>query len=249
MSRRTVALVVSLVLAAVATVALISYVRGIEERSLKGQKAVDVYVAKETIPAGTEGAFAASKNLIEKTTIPAKVRAEGAITSLDEINGKVAAVTILKGEQIIAARFQLPGQIRGTLPIPQDRMAISLEVAIPPGVAGFVQQGSRISILAELEAPKRGQRNVYERKVQFILQDVEVLAVGQRTVTVQQGQGTQQTTTTSENRVLTTLALTAVQAEKLAYAVLNGNIYFTLLPDQGHKAYPTQGRTRDNPFQ
>lgn len=253
MSRRTVALVASVVLAAVAAVALISYVRGLENKAFEGTETVSVFVAKEPIPAGTTGEFATQRNLIERTTIPKKVRADGAITSLDEIRGKVAAVTILKGEQIVSPRFVLPGQVRGTLPIPANRVAISLEVGIPPGVAGFVQRGDRISIIAQLSVPRRGARATgtaaapTETRVQFLLQSVEVLEIGQRVVTTtqtgQQGQSTQQ----SEGRVLATLALTPGDAEKLAYAIFQGQLYFTLLPE-GAKPAGTAGRTAENAF-
>jgi pilus assembly protein CpaB len=251
MSRRTVALVVSVILAAVAAVALLSYVDSLKDEAFKGAKTVEVFVAKETIPVGTTGEAAAS-GLIERTTIPQKVVAEGAISTLDQLKGKVAGVTILKGEQIVAPRFVTPGQVRGQLPIPNGKVAMSVQVGIPPGVANFVQVGSHISILASLSVPKKGggAQAASEQRVQYLLQDVEVLQVGQRTITVTQGQQGAQTTQ-SEGQVLATLALTPAQAEKLGYAILvggTGNLYFTLLPENEHRSTGTPGRTKDNAF-
>jgi pilus assembly protein CpaB len=248
MSRRTIALIVSVVLAAVATIALISYVRGLENKAFEGTKTVTVFVAKDTIPQGTTAEFAASNGLFERTVIPQKVVAQGAIGSLDEIKGRVAGVSILKGEQIVSARFVAPGTQGGGLPIPTGRVAMSVQVDIVPGVAGFVQPGSRISIIGHMDLqPPPGATGAQARvihRVQFILQDIEVLAIGPRVVTVQgqppaqQQQGTQ---------VLATLALTPQQAEKLTFFRIHGDITFTLLP-QGARPTTTPGRTQDNAF-
>lgn len=244
MSRRTIALVVAVVLAVVATVALISYVRGLEDKAFEGAETVEVFVAADIIPAGTSAEFASSKNLFERSVIPRKVLAEGAVSDLSQIAGKVAAVNIVKGEQIISARFVTPGQVRGVLPIPADRQAVSIEVAIPPGVAGFVQPGDRISIVAQLSVPRGGED---ETRVQYLLQDVEVLAIGQRVVTVQgQDQGDEQAQ--QQSQVLATLALRPAEIEKLVFAKLQGQLYFTLLP-KGQKPQSTTGRTKQNAFQ
>jgi pilus assembly protein CpaB len=248
MSRRTVALVASVVLAAVATVALISYVRGLENKAYKGTRTVTVFVAKDTIPQGTTAEFAASKGLFDKAVIPQKVEASGAIGSLDEIKGRVAGVTILKGEQIVSARFVAPGQQGGSLPIPQDRVAISVQVDLVPGVAGFVQPGSHISIIGHLDIqPLPGASGAAARVVhgvKFILQDITVLAIGPRVVTVNgQAAPAQQPATT----VLATLALTPAQAEQLTFFRLHGDVTFVLLP-AGGKPVKTPGRTQDNAF-
>jgi hypothetical protein len=49
------------------------------------------------------------------------------------------------------------------------------------------------------------------------------------------------------SNVLLTLALTPSQAEKLAYAVFEGDIYFTLVPN-GQRPATTPGRTQANAF-
>ncbi len=243
MSRRTIALVVAIVLAAVATVALISYVRGLEDKAFEGAETVEVFVASDIIPAGTAAEFASSKNLFQRQVIPRKVLADGAVSDLGQIAGKVAAVNIVKGEQIIAVRFVTPGQVKGVLPIPADRQAVSVEVAIPPGVAGFVQPGDHISILAQISVP-RGEKD--ETRVQYLLQDIEVLAIGQRVVTVQGQEGGEQNQ--QQGQVLATLALRPAEVEKLVFAKLQGQLYFTLLP-KGQKPSSTTGRTKQNAFQ
>lgn len=249
MSKRTGGLLLAVVLAALSTTALISYVHGVEEKAFAGAETVEVYVARDAIPAGMSGDAAVQRAAIERTAVPRKVVADGAIHSLDEIRGKVAQVTIMRGEQIVAARFTSPDESGTGLSIPEGRQAMAVEIDAPPGVAGYVQTGSHVSVIAHLNiADKGGSSN--EPRAQFLLQDVPVLAVGRRiVVTAASGarDSARQQQTQATDKVLLTLAVAPAQAEKLAYALFEGDVYFTLLP-QGAKPVTTTGRTRINEF-
>jgi pilus assembly protein CpaB len=237
MSGRTLALLGAVLLAGIATLALASYVRGFETRALRGVESVEAFVAKDVIAAGTSGGDAIGNGLIEQTLIPRKILADESIRSLTEIENKVAAVNIFKGEQILTSRFVTPGEVGGMLQIPADRQAMSVELTIPNGVAGFIQPGNRVSILAQIETGDAQER------VQYLIQDAPVLAVGRRTVSEGDGEAARQ----DEQRVLVTLAISPQDAEKLAYAIFKGQVYFTLLPPD-QQPVNTPGRTRDNIF-
>lgn len=240
-------LVVAVVLATLSTFALITYVRGAENRAFQGAETVEVYVAREEIPAGTSADAAVQRAAIERTTVPRKVVAAGAITSLEEIRGKAAAVAILPGEQILGARFVAPTEATG-LAIPAGRQAMSVEVDTPPGVAGFAQPGARVSVIAHVSVPVRGGGT--EPRAQYLLQDVPVLAVGRSLASTSAPAGdraAEREDRTVTDRVLLTLAVTTSQAERLAYAIFEGDIYFTLLPPD-QKPAKTSGRTRNTIF-
>src|SRR5688500_6757777 len=183
MSRRTVALVLAVALAALATIALISYVRGLEDKAFEGTEIVDVFVAKQDIPAGVSGDTAGQQGLIERRSVPAKVRPETSITSLQEISGKIAAVQIFKDEIIVGARFVTPGAaVKGVLPIPQGRQAVSVQVSTPQGVAGFIQPGDQVSVIVKITRPGTGAQS--GEVARYLLQRIDVLAVGTRVVSV-----------------------------------------------------------------
>jgi Flp pilus assembly protein CpaB len=120
---------------------------------------------------------------------------------------------------------------------------MAVEVGIPPGVAGFIQAKDRVSILAQLSLAAGGGQGV--PTVRFLLQDIEVLAVGRRVVVTADGQSDGQNQ--PQDRVLMTLALRPAEAEKLAFAIFQGQLYFTLLPP-GAKPVRTPGRTPANAF-
>jgi pilus assembly protein CpaB len=248
LSRRAIALIVAVVLAAVATVALVSYVQSAHSNNLPHP--VTAYVAKEAIAHGTDAATINSKGLIEPKTVDASVVPPGAITSVADIQGKVAAIDIAPNEIILSSRFVAPDQQTGPgtplVAIPKGFQAMSVEVTSIPGVANFIQPNDKVSILVQLPLATSGGNNT--NQVRFLLQNVQVLQVGQRVIVPPAngqpgGAAVQQTA----GKVDLTLAVTGVQAEKLAFAVLNGTLYFTLvLPDA--KSVPTTGRTLRNEY-
>lgn len=251
--RRFLALVAALLLAALATAALLSYVKGVERRTLQGADHVSILVARETIPAGTTAEAAGARGWVAREAVPRRLVAEGAVTSLSDLRGLVAVTAIQRGEQIVAGRFASLATLTGVLPIPADRQAIAVEVDVPPAAGGFVQPGSRVSIIAKFDVQQFGQgRQVAVAR--YLLQDVPVLAVGPRVVAVPgapagsgSGDKEQNDTTQARTTVLLTLAVTPSDAEKLTLAILEGEIWFTLLPP-GQKPVSTTGRTIDNEF-
>ena len=245
MSRRTVALVLAVALAALATIALISYIRGLEDKAFENTEIVEVFVAKQDIAAGVTGDTAGQQGLIERRTVPARVRPVGAITSLEEISGKFAAVQIFKDEVIVGQRFVAQGTaVKGVLPIPEGQQAVSVQVGTPNGVAGFIQPGDQVSIVVQAN---RTTGRTTGPTVQYLLQNVNVLAVGSRIVTTTAATTNNQQPQENVACCLLTLALSAGQVEQLVFSSLNGQLYFTLLPDKSPRAN-TPGRNIANLF-
>lgn len=247
MSRRTIALVLAVVLAGLATIALISYIQGVKRDLSAGKTPVEVFVAKQDIPAGVSGDTASQQGLFEQRTVTEDVKPDTAITSLQEVSGKIAAVQIFKDEVIVSQRFVTPGAaVRGVLPIPQGRHAVSVQVAPPAGVAGFIQPGDQVSLITQVNRPGAGAAG--GTIARFLLQRVDVLAVGSRVVAVSATPAQTGAQPAAEVACcLLTLALTPGQAEQLVFASLNGQLVFTLLPE-GSQPANTPGRTIANLF-
>lgn len=247
MSRRTIALVLAVALALLATLALYSYIKSLEDDALgKGEK-VDVFVAKADIPAGVSGDTAGSQGLIERRTVPALVVPSGAITSLTEISGKVALVQIYQDEIIVGPRFAIPGAASARiLPIGPGKQAISLQVGQVPGVNGFIQPQDRVSLIVQTPS-KPGSTSARNTGpfVHYLMQNMEVIAVGARVTG--QGAPTDQNAQQQACCVLT-FAVTPAQAEIIAFAALNTQMYFTLLPDAKQPVANVPGRQLTNLF-
>lgn len=243
LGQRATMLLASLALGAVAAIATVVYVRGVQARALDGAEPVDVYVAIEEIPAGTTAGEAQARGLFEQRKLPRTAVGEGAVVSIEDVRDKMAVAPILKGEPLRVARFGTGAAVNRVLPIASDRQAMSLEVGVPPGVGGFIQPGDHIAIVAQLDVPRAGGAQP-EPRVAYLLQDVPVLSVGRRVVT-DKTEGKAEVD--QQQKVLLTLALRPAEVEKLTFAVFQGQVYATLLPPDAKPA-ATSGRTRDNAF-
>lgn len=243
----------AIVLAAVATVAITTYVRGIEQRAFDDAELVEVFVAQEEIPAGMSSTGASEAGLIGRDRAPRASVPDGAITALDQLDGQVALERILVGETIVRGRWADPAVATRVLDIPEGFEAISVEVGVPPGVAGFVEGGDQVSLIVTVQEPPTVTTDADgteteepgEIRTQYLLQSIQVLAVGQRRTTTEDGEeGAPQTA----SQILMTLALEPEDAERLVFAVENGSLYFTLLPEDAEPV-ATPGRTLDDLFE
>jgi pilus assembly protein CpaB len=245
---KTIAAISALLLALAATVAIYFYVRGVEERAFEAAELVEVFVAQGPIDAGATAAEVSEAGLITRDTAPRGNVPFGAITSLDEIEEQFALDPILTGEIILRERWGTSEEVTVGFTIPDGFEAIAAEVAVPPGVAGFVRAGDVVSAIATVEllgpTVEDDEGNVSaepeEIRTQYLLQGIEVLAVGQRQLQTEE----QEATTAS---VLLTLAIEPEDAERLVFAIQNGSLYFTLLPDDAAPV-DTPGRTFEDLF-
>lgn len=246
--RRPIALLLAFVLAGVATVAIASYVKGLERNAAAGTANVSVLVVKDTIPAFMSVSTALSRGLIEQVQVPERLVAANAVTSLEAVRDQVAAVDLARGEQLLATRLVTAQAAAGILPIPANYQALTVAVDASPAVGGFVRPDDHVSIIAKVAVPAKGGSEV--SKVGFLLQNVRVLAVGSQVAAGGSGEASQANDPQRgvASQTLLTLAVTPSDAERLAFAVLEGQLYFTLLSRTNPATGKTSGRTADTLF-
>jgi pilus assembly protein CpaB len=150
--RRVLGLVGALLLALVGIGVLVGYVNGAEDRALAGQQTVEVLVAAEPIEAGTPAGELDGRIEFEK--IPAKVRAEGAVTSLDQLGERVTSIDLLPGDQLVKARFvdQNEGGAGSTIGGGGDAEMLQTTIALEPerALGGLVKPGDTVGIVASI---------------------------------------------------------------------------------------------------
>jgi len=228
MQSRVLAILIAVVLALVATVALVVYVNGADRRAIAEQDPVYVYVAKETIKAGTSGEDAQNRGWIERKEVASASAVDGRVLSPSQLKSRFAAVDIVKGEQLLLTRWVGSADVAGRrlLPIPEDHQALSIGLDLQRQVAGFVTPGDKVSMLVTRPREGRGEQT------EFLLQNVQVLAVGTTALTnaaaqgggrVNQGKGSQSVTAV-------TLAIKERHVKFVVHAVEQGSIYLTLMP-------------------
>ena len=233
MARRSTLLIVAIIIAALGTAMIVLYVRGIDDRATKGQELVEVLTATAVIEAGETVTAAQEAGKFEAKEVRRDDMVAGALDSTESIADLVALGTIYPGEQIISDRFGSLGSIEN-LVIPDDKMAISVELTDFERVAGFVNPGSEVAIFGTAATPIRrlpdGTEQTLSSVTRIILSRIPVIGVGTTSVS-------SRVTTTEEGaqvteqvpRTILTVAVTQAEAEKLVLADRTLDLTFALL--------------------
>lgn len=174
MGRRTVLLIAALVVAALGTTMVFLYVNGVNNRALDKQNPYKVLVAKKPIEPGTTLKSADNAASFGTKIIGKDALVPGAVSAVTELTGNVATTWIYPGEQIIQPMF---GDSAGSskLPVPADKVAMSIQMTDPAQIAGFVTPGTSVAIF--LTTTNKGG----QAQTQCLLPKVLVLAVGGET--------------------------------------------------------------------
>ena len=231
MSRRLVLLIVAVLLAAAGAVAVFFYVQNIENEAAADQEQVQVLVANQTIPLGQTAGQAETAGSFTLTTISADAVAPGALSSIEPVRDLTALAPIYAGEQILEQKFGVLGSA-APLPIPDGKLAVSLQLSDPARVAGFVGPGSEVAVFLTATPPEAdAEGEAPQQLTTVILPRVEVIAAGQttlvsRTTTTDEGQTTEQIPL-----AILTVAVDQAEAQQIVQAQSQGQLYFGLLTD------------------
>jgi pilus assembly protein CpaB len=233
MARRSALLIAAVLIAAIGTAMIVLYVQGIDDRAAEGQELVEVLTATSIIEAGESVRGAQEAGKFEAKQVRRDDMVGGALDSTEAISDLVALGTVYPGEQIISDRFGTLGDVEN-LVIPDDKMAISVELTDFERVAGFVNPGSEVAIFGTAVAPVRrlpdGTEQTLSSVARIILSRVPVIgvgttSVGSRTVTTEEGAQV----TEEVPRTILTVAVTQEEAEKLILADRTTDLTFALL--------------------
>jgi pilus assembly protein CpaB len=245
MQSRVLAILIAVVLALVATAAMVVYVNGADRRALAGQQPTNVLVAVKTIPAGMSGEDARINKLIDWVPVPTRNALKGRVLSLEQLRNRYAEVNIAAGEQLLLERWVGAEDIGGRrlLQIPEGHQAVSIGVDVVRQVAGFVTPGDRVNVAVTM--PEGGEGG---DRTRYVLRGVKVLAVGATALTrssaqanggrVNQGKGSQTLTAI-------TLAVADAYVPPVIFAAEKGSIYLTLLPPDVETSAGPSGKAAD----
>jgi len=212
--QKLIGIVASVALAAIGTGLLVFYVRGAEDRALKGEKTVSLLVVSDSIAKGTKAEDIAGKVRSEK--VPVKVAAGGAVGSLSSLAGKVATVDLLPGEQLVSGRFSTSGSVATSIAPGMLQVTVSLDMVRAMG--GEVREGDTVGVLASFDDPQT---------THLVLHKVAVTAVRNQTgaVVTTNPQGA-----VSPSGLFVTLALDAPSVEKVVFAAEHGRLWLSREP-------------------
>lgn len=188
-----------------------------------------VVVAEADIAPGTPLAG----RLLRVASWPRDIIPPKAVNATQGLEGRVAQMSIAKGEPILLNKLAPEGTSAGLggLLAP-DRLAVTVKTDEVSGVAGFINPGDRVDVLVEMLSPT-GKEGGSEHISKIILQNLKVLS---------KGQAWDQTADKKPQVVPTvTLEVTPDQAEKLNLASFQGRIRLALRNQMNKADFHTSG--------
>ncbi|EMY33877.1 hypothetical protein D477_012605 [Arthrobacter crystallopoietes BAB-32] len=230
MKTRIIGAIVALFLAVTGTVMVLSYVAGAEQRALAGTETVGVLVARAAIPEGTPSEQLTDLVAIEQ--VPAKVVPAGTVASIDDLAGQVAAVDLVPGEQLLAARFADPAALQepGTVALPKGMQEVTISLEPQRVAGGRLQAGDTVGIFMSLEEGAEEPGPVSH----LALQKVLVTSVQGLAAAPEDEAGTEGTNGAAPvpgNNLLVSFAVKAADAEKIVFTQEFGRIWLSVEPD------------------
>ena len=166
---------------------------------------------------------------VRLSPVPRQLAPHNCFQKIEDVKDRVVTNAISKDEPVAASRLAPPGSGPGLAPmIPAGYRAVAVRVNDVIGVAGFIQPGMRVDVLASGRLP-----NMDDSVTRTILQNVVVLSAGQVLQPEPKGQVI--------NAQVVTLQVRPDEAEILALTSGEGRIQLVLRNSSDSKIEPTPG--------
>jgi len=176
-SRAIIPLVVGLVVGGIAIKVFVNV--------LKKAKASNVSDTVEVVRAAADIAptIEIGESMVTVVAVPKPLLPDGVFTDPKQVVGRVSSQMIPKGMPVTPSLLAPEGTPPGMVAMIQDGYrAVAIQVDEITGVGGFIKPGARVDVVMVVSG--QGRNSNISR---VILQNVEVLAVGQKTETSVQG--------------------------------------------------------------
>ncbi|WP_454851563.1 Flp pilus assembly protein CpaB [Promicromonospora soli] len=229
MRSRIVAAVAAILLAIVGVVLLTGYVVGADQRAMAGMKTTSVLVVTEPVAADTPAEDLAE--LVEPKVLPAKAVAPGALTSLEDVAGKVATADLVAGEQLLADRFAAPEKKdKDDVVVPKDMQEISIMLESQRVVGSTITAGETVGVFTTYHDSKKTHQTLHQALVTRIENGVAA-SDAKPDAKPDAEEGAEQGPAVPEGNVVVTLALSAPDAETLVWSQEIGSIWLSREPE------------------
>ncbi|MEX5269436.1 Flp pilus assembly protein CpaB [Kocuria sabuli] len=228
MKVRVIAAVMAVLLAVIGAVLISGYVRAADARALEGTETQEVFVVEDEVRA--EMPVEELAEHLRKETLPVSALAKDAVTDLAEFDGRVTAVELRPGEQLLGSRLVTLNSLQepGRVAVPKGLQEVTIQLSADRVVGGQLKAGNFIGVFASFDQGP-GDKPATE----MVFHRVLVTSVQGAPVAAETG-GEEETTPGAppipEGAMLVTLAQDAADAEKTVFAAEFGRIWLSNQP-------------------
>ncbi|MFE4543800.1 Flp pilus assembly protein CpaB [Arthrobacter sp. NPDC056727] len=248
MKSRLLAGAAAVILALVGAMLVINYAQGADQRAVKDLEPVAVLVVKTAIPAGTPVESMTAS--LETKQLPASAVTGSTLKSLDSSKGKVAAVELVPGEQLVSERLVAPEDVKaaGSTQIPAGLQEVSFQLEPDRVVGGRLAPGDHVGVFINLD--KGGQDDkpdaettkltVRKALVTAVQRAPQPAATAQPTPTASADPNAQdpQDTTLPTGNLMVTVAVNDVDAAKIVFAAEYAKMWLSKEPTNAKDSGP-----------
>lgn len=248
MRSRGLVVAIAVVLAIVASAAVILYTNGVKEDAVTGGSLSEVVVASQDIPANTNLNPLIDQGAFTTLRVPSDAVVDGAVSDPSQLRGLTSTAPILANEQIPVGRLSSGEAPQGgSLGISDGNVAVSIRVDDQAAVNGSITRGSSIVVYATFDSPEFLPGGTPQQQVAKAPTNVQTATLPTLTTTLipavrvlevvnpvaAEGSGQ-----SGNEPVTLTLDLTPQDAQNLVYAQETGRIWIGLLPPDEEAGHP-----------
>lgn len=238
--------IVAFVLAIVGTLLLVSYVQASEARAQQDLQPVEVLVVQEQIPRGSD--LEKIQSAVKLSSLPSASVPNGALKSLEGLNGKVAAVDLLPGEPLLGARLSDRDSLSGpgSVPVPDGMQEISVQLEAQRVVGGRIAAGDTVGIVV-LFGKGALKDSPDAESAQQVFHKVLVTSVQRSTDKASTGgdPATQANTELPTGQLIVTFARNDADSAKIAFGAQFGSLWLTKEPSTASEGDPAVVRKQE----
>ncbi|MBM4391520.1 MAG: Flp pilus assembly protein CpaB [Deltaproteobacteria bacterium] len=164
------ALLLSFIVALVATFAQCRYVHSREQVLLYDSEPLRTLVATVDIPAKVR----LDETMVQLVDVPRKWQQPKALSSMDAVIGQISSVPIFQGEQVVATKLVTVEDAGLAFYVPKGYRALAIAVDVYNAVGGHIRPGNHVDILGSFDF---GSGEKSDLRTVTLQQDVWVLSV------------------------------------------------------------------------
>lgn len=235
MKSRVLGGLIAVVLVVIGAVLVYSYAQGADQRAMANLDPVEILVVQEAVPEGTPVESLSDYVVLEAQ--PAGSVPNSALRDLDTSSGRVTAVNLVPGEQLLAERLVDPTELEipGTVPVPEGLQEVTFALEPQRLVGGRINAGDTVGIFASFEDGAL-EDQLERSSTQQVFHKVLITSLQRAEATAEEPVDGQALPTGS---MLVTAAVNDVDAAKIIYSAEFGRIWLTKEPQTATESEPT----------
>ncbi|MDR6120396.1 pilus assembly protein CpaB [Aeromicrobium sp. SORGH_AS981] len=203
MNKQRLAIGAAVLLAVLGFAALVVYAQGADDRAFEGTGRTTVLRVTQEVATKTPASELAKS--VETVDLPKAAVVPGALTDLSDVEGEVTQGVLVPGDQLTAAKFASPDDVKGDTAVPKGMQELAIQLEGQRIVGGALAPGDLVGVMAS-----------YEGRTANAANRVRVLAVSAGVGDAQVASG-----------ATVTVAVRTIDAEKIVNAMEFGKVWLT----------------------